>query len=236
MTEPYRVPRKNQIYRKILRGFFRTSFHFLGDVSIQGEEHIPPSGPYILAINHVSLLEIPFVGAFWPEFPEIIGAADVWRRPGQALFARLYHGIPVERGAYDRAALELVLDVLEQGYILLIAPEGTRSHTPGMQRAKPGIAFIADKAQVPIVPLGVVGTTEDFLKKGFTFQNPPLELRVGEPFHLPPIEGRGSERREARQANADRVMAHIAAVLPPEYRGEYENFKEYLSGRMRANS
>jgi len=228
MSSSYQVPFIYRIYRRILRVIFKIIFRLLGRVKLEGIENIPSDESYIIAMNHVSILEVPFVGAFWPDFPEIIGAADVWNRPGQALLARMYHGLPVRRGEYDRKVLELVINVLQSGKKLLIAPEGTRSHAPGMQRGKPGIAYIADKAQVPIVPLGIVGTTEDYIEKAFKGQRPLLEMRVGEPFHLPPVKGRGAERREKRQQNADIVMAHIAAVLPPEYRGVYSDFEKHL--------
>jgi hypothetical protein len=54
-------------------------------------------------------------------------------------------------------------------------------------------------------------------------------MHVGKPVNLPPITGRGAERRKARQRNADLVMAHIAALLPEEYRGFYENYQEFLT-------
>jgi 1-acyl-sn-glycerol-3-phosphate acyltransferase len=90
-----------------------------------------------------------------------------------------------------------------------------------MRQAKPGIAYLMDKAQVPVVPVGVVGTTEDLIHRALRLQRPKLEINIGAPLNLPPVEGRGRARREARQENADRVMAHIAALLPPDYRGVY---------------
>ncbi len=228
MSSSYNIPFINKIYRIILRAFFRILFRLLGPVRITGKENIPKEAPYVIAMNHVSILEVPFIAAFWPIAPEIIGAADVWNRRGQAIFARMYHGLPVHRGEYDRRALAIVIDILQAGKILLISPEGTRSHTPGLQRAKSGIAYIIDKTQVPIIPVGIVGTTEDYVKKGLSGKRPVLEMHIGKAIQLPPIEGRGEERRKARQRNADRVMAHIAAVLPPEYRGVYANFEELL--------
>ncbi len=90
-----------------------------------------------------------------------------------------------------------------------------------MRRARPGVAFIVEKAQVPVVPVGIVGTTDDFFKTAIRGQRRTLELRIGKPFLLPPVLGKGDERREARQRNADLVMMHIAALLPVQYRGYY---------------
>lgn len=230
MADTYQVPLFNQFARRIMRPSFRFAFRLLGSVRLMGFEHIPEKGAYVIAINHISLFEVPFMAAFWPTPMEIIGAADVWRRPGQSLIARLYHGIKVKRGQFDRRVFQETLRVLQSGKPLMIAPEGGRTHKPGLVRGKPGIAYIVEKARVPVVPVGIVGTTDDYLKKALTLKGPALEMRVGEPIRLPPIRGRGEERRVNRQRNADIIMAHIAKVLPPDYRGYYEDYQRFLTG------
>lgn len=207
--------------RPIIRFLLRTVFHILAPIKITGKKNVPLRTPYVLAMNHVSLFEAPFVGVFWPEQIEALGASDVWDRPGQKYLARLWGGIPVHRGEYDRAAMEGVISALRSGYPLLIAPEGGRTHTPGMRTAYPGIAYIIEQTGVPVVPVGVVGTTDDFFQKASKGKRPPLEMRIGKPFTLPPIEGKGEARRQARQNNTDLVMRHIAGLLPEEYRGVY---------------
>lgn len=212
--------------RSLLRGVFRGIFRLFTSIKVQGQENIPLRQAYLVAFNHVSIFDPAFVLAFWPETLEVIGAVEVWKRPGQDWLARLYGGIPVRRGEYDRQALEMALAALRAARPLLIAPEGGRSHQPGLRRAKPGIAYLVDEAGVPVVPVGVVGTTDDFLQKAMRGQRPPLEMRIGRPVLLPPLHGRGEERRLARQKNADLIMKHIAALLPLEYVGVYqeENF------------
>jgi 1-acyl-sn-glycerol-3-phosphate acyltransferase len=207
--------------RPFIRGLLRLVFFILAPVKITGKKNVPLRTAYIVAINHVSLFEAPFVGVFWPEQIEALGASDVWQRPGQNILARMWGGIPVHRGEYDRAAMEGVIAALHSGYALLIAPEGGRSHTPGMRTAYPGIAYIAEQAGVPVIPVGIVGTTDDFFKKASRGKRPLLEMRIGKPFVLPPVEGKGEARRLSRQSNADLVMRHIAGLLPEEYRGIY---------------
>ncbi len=224
----YRPPRYTRLTRPGLRSAFRAFFRLFSRVKICGRERVPEKGGYLIAINHVSLYEAPFVVSFWPTAPEVAGAADIWNRPGQSFFARSYGGIPIHRGQYDRRMLEMTLSVLRSGYPLMLAPEGTRSHQPGMGRAKPGIAYLMDKAQVPVVPVGVVGSTEDFVRRALRFERPPIEMYIGAPIRFAPVEGRGRARREARQKNADRVMAHIAALLPPAYRGYYAEQADQL--------
>jgi len=221
MAEFYQPPLHARIIRPVIRALFRAIFHLISRVKVSGVENVPKDGAYIIAINHVSLFEAPFVTAFWPTSFEIAGAADVWDRPGQGLLARLYGGIPIHRGQYDRNMLEITLSVLHSGRPLLLAPEGGRSHKLGMRRAKPGIAYLMGKAQVPVVPVGIVGSTDDFLARALRAERPDIEMTIGRPLHLPPVTGRGKARRETRQKNADMVMAQIAALLPLEYRGVY---------------
>lgn len=221
MTEKYSVPLKNRIFRFFIKPAFRLLFLALSRVTITGRENIPYGKPYMAAINHVSLFEPPFVAAFWPEMLEGMGASDIWKKKGQNILVDWYGGLKVHRGEYDRKLIDMVVNVLDSGYPMLIAPEGGRTHTPGMHRAMAGIAFILERAKVPVVPVGMVGTTDDFAKKAFSFKRPRIEMHIGKSFLLPPIEGSGQERREARQRNADLVMEHIAALLPEEYRGVY---------------
>lgn len=217
----YNVPPYRRITRMFLRAVFRLLFHILSDVRISGKENVPPEGPYLVAINHVSLFEPPFALAFWPVALEAVGAVEIWERPGQNVLARLYGGIQVHRGEYDRQLVEEMTAALKSGYPLLIAPEGGRTHTTGMRRANPGAAYIVDVVRAPVVPAGILGTTDDFLRRALRGERPVLEMRIGAPFNLPPLEGRGEARRLARQRNADSIMQHIAAMLPPEYHGVY---------------
>jgi 1-acyl-sn-glycerol-3-phosphate acyltransferase len=207
--------------RPLIRVIFGLIFHILSPIRIIGRKNVPLGKPYIVAINHVSLFEAPFIGVFWPEQLEVMGAVDVWSRPGQNILARLWGGIPVHRGDYDRALFDKVLAALAAGYPLLIAPEGGRSHKPGLRLAKPGIAYLAEKSGMPVIPVGIVGTTDDFWHKATKGQRPLLEMRIGKPVHLPPVEGKGELRRESRQRNSELVMRIIAGLLPEDYRGVY---------------
>jgi len=219
----YSVPLRNRIARRFLKPLFQGIFCLLANVTVTGKENVPFGRPYLAAINHISLFDPPFALTFWPEMIEAMGASTIWEKPGQAQLVRMFHAIPVHRGDYDRVLFDKVLSVLRSGYPLLIAPEGTRSHREEMGRARPGIAFIIEKSQVPVLPVGIVGTTDDFFKKAIKAERRTLELRIGKPVVLPAVEGKGDERHEARQRNADLVMAHIAGLLPEQYRGYYAN-------------
>ncbi len=221
MSAAYSVPLRFKISRPITKAVFRGVFHVLGRVKVTGQENIPYGKPYVVAMNHVSIFDPPLIGAFWPEQLEIIGAADVFDKPGQGQVLKIYGVIPVHRGDYDRALLTKIVRIIKSGFPLLIAPEGGRSHVPAMRRAKSGIAYMVEQTGVPVVPVGLVGTTEDFWQRAKRGERPQLEMRIGKPITLPEITVKGNERHEARQQNADLVMRHLAGLLPEEYRGVY---------------
>ena len=221
MSEPYRVPLRFRLSRPVLKAVFRLLFHILGQVKITGEEHILYRKPYVVAMNHISIYDPPLIGAFWPEELEIIGASDVFDKPGQGELLRAYGVIPVHRGEYDRSLMKRVVSAINVGHPLLIAPEGGRSHVTAMRRAYPGIAYIVEETGVPVIPVGLVGTTDDFWQRAKRGKRPHLEIRIGKPIELPPITEKGAARREARQHNADLVMQHLAGLLPEDYRGVY---------------
>ena len=230
MTAEYSVPLKTRITRRFMQVFFRTLFHFLGKVELYGMENIPDHGRYVIVFNHVSMVEIPFIAAFWPRTIEIIGALAVWSRGYQGIIARMWGGIQVDRTQYDRKVFKQVELILEAEQPLMISPEGTRSKEPGLLRGRPGVAYIIDKANVLVLPVAAVGNTYDFITEGFRFKRPTIQMIVGEPFDVPPVVGRGEVRRVSRQKNTDTMMARLAALLPEDYRGVYTEYEQILTG------
>ena len=117
---------------------------------------------------------------------------------------------------------------LRQGNVFGISPEGTRSKTGALIKAKTGIAYLVDLTEAPIVPIAVTGT-ETMMKDLLCLRRPYLTVRIGELFRLPRL--RESERSEDMHRHTDEVMCRIAALLPPEYRGvyaEHPRLKELL--------
>lgn len=217
----YRVPLYNRLARFLFKPVFRRLFYILGRVTLTGQENVPYGQPYLATFNHISIYDPALAVALWPEMIEFMGASEIWGKPGQGQLAWLYYGIKIHRGEYDRVVFDKALSVLDAGRPLLMSPEGGRSHATALRRAKPGLAFILERAHVPVVPVGIVGTTDDFLARALRGQRPLLEMRIGRPLWLPPVTGKGEQRRESRQHNADLVMAHIADLLPEHYRGVY---------------
>ncbi len=222
MSEEYHIPPFVMFRRKLLRFTFRPIFHLLIRVRITGKENIPMGQPYLIAANHVSIFEPPFILAFWPEIPEAIAGHDVWERGGQGKLVKWYGALPVHRGEYDRAIIKNMTSALQSGLPLLIFPEGGRSHNLGMRRAMPGVAYMVEKAGVPILPVAIKGTRDNALQLLRKLKRPTFEMRIGKPFTIPPITEKGEARREARQRNADAVMLKIASLLPEDYHGVYQ--------------
>jgi 1-acyl-sn-glycerol-3-phosphate acyltransferase len=221
----YQLTKQVRIFRWMLRPIFRVLFHVISDVRISGLENIPADGAYIIAINHISIIEPPFIIAFWPIAPEAVGAKEIWERKGQSLLAKLYGGIQVHRNEFDRQVIDKMIEVVASGRPLLIAPEGGRSHTPGMRKAYPGVAYIAARSRAPIVPVGIIGSTSDFLREALRFKRPVLEMNIGIPMELPVINGKGMHRRFELQKNSDLIMYKLAELLPPNYQGVYATGK-----------
>ena len=217
----YHISLGLRIRRVVAKTVIRLVFQAAGRVRVTGLQNIPRGKPYVAAINHISIYDPPLLLSLWPETLEAVGAVDVFDKPFQGDLLRIYGVIPVHRGQYDRELIDTMFAILRAGYPLMIAPEGGRSHGSGLRQAKPGVGYILAEAAVPVLPIGIVGTTDDLMKKALHFQRPSVEVRIGRPFSLPPIEGTGPARRAARQRDADLVMQHIAGLLPPEYRGVY---------------
>lgn len=217
----YQISSPVRLFRWIFRPLFRLLFYLISEVRISGLANIPDNGTYIIVINHISIVEPPFVIAFWPIAPEAIGAKEIWERKGQSLLAKFYGGIQVNRSEFDRQVIGKMISVVNSGHPLLIAPEGGRSHTPGMRTGFPGIAYLADKTKAPVLPVGIIGSTDNFLGQAFRFKRPILEMKIGKIISLPKIEGKGSQRRMQLQQNTDIVMYKLAELLPPSYQGVY---------------
>jgi 1-acyl-sn-glycerol-3-phosphate acyltransferase len=221
MNSKLRINWINRIFRALAKPVFRLIFFMLSPIKLSGLENVPKSGPYLIVFNHVSIFDAPFLVAFWPGTMEVLGADDVWNRAGQNLLARFWGGIPIRRGEIDRGAMEGMLMALRAGRPLLIAPEGGRSHQPGMRQAKAGIVYLVERTNVPVVPVGILGATPDYFQRAKQLKRPPLEMRVGKPFKVPECNDPELNPKDARQWKADAIMEKIAELLPPEYQGVY---------------
>ena len=214
----------------LLRRVFDFLFRVLCRRSVQGREHAPTQGPYVLVTNHLSRLDAPLIYGLVGGAHITGWAAEKYQRHWLfGTITRLGGGIFIRRGEVDRGALQAAVEWLRAGKVFGMSPEGTRSSTGALIRAKTGAAYLINETGAPVVPIAIVGT-ERALQTLVRLRRPVISVRFGKPLHLPPL---GQEDRTAAlRRNTDEIMCQIAAMLPPQYRGVYADhprLKELLS-------
>ncbi len=200
-----------------------TRVRVVGDI-----DAIPASGPVILASNHVSNLDGMVLGAWLvPRIPRrihMLGKKEMFEWPVVGYLARNGGVHPVDRARADVEAFRTAERILEQGHVLLIFPEGTRSRDGRLQRARDGLAMLALRTGSPIVPIGVADSDRVW-PRGQKLPRPRpgtrVTVRLGLPFRLADELPEGLSRKEAKAAATELIMRRIAALLPPRQRGAY---------------
>ena len=203
---------------RLLRVIARIITSLTTRVETIGSEHVPQQPPYLLVTNHLSALDIPVIQFVFPHNIRAFAAIEHKSHPLFGPILEASEAIWVRRGEVDRQALREALSVLERGEALGMAPEGTRAdESHALQPAKAGVAYIATRADVPIVPLGIAGT-EKIKHNVRRLRRTHVRVAVGEPFRLP---ASGHVRTKELREYTDLIMRRIADLLPPEYRGVY---------------
>lgn len=208
-------------YRRALRGIFRVLFRLLTRLEVSGIENIPKEGGFIFSTNHLSVIDPPLVFGWLERDDATTLVAKKHRR--NTFYRWLLNsvdGIWINRQEADFKALRAARKYLEEGGVLGIAPEGTRSSTGALIQGKTGVAYLADKANVPILPAAITGT-DGAVPQILRLKRPRITFQVGELLYLPPLER--TERDAALRRNTDELMCRIAAMLPERYRGVYQD-------------
>ncbi|MBN2394313.1 MAG: 1-acyl-sn-glycerol-3-phosphate acyltransferase [Anaerolineae bacterium] len=192
-------------------------FRLLTRLEVKGAENIPEEGGCLLVINHISRLDTPalLVTATRRIYPL---AADKYKNfPVFNRLLNISEAIWINRTEFDREALLKSIAVLKRGDVLGIAPEGTRSPSGALQKAKSGVAFLAARTGVPVIPVGITGTNtmvQDFSR----LRRMQICVTYGEAFYLPKY---GKLTADELDATTDLIMGRLAALLPPTHRGVY---------------
>ncbi|MFQ5578326.1 MAG: lysophospholipid acyltransferase family protein [Anaerolineae bacterium] len=204
---------------RVLRAIFKVIVAAAARVEVSGLENIPLKGPFILAVNHLTILEPPVLFVVLPIKRVTVFAADKWEQAfAIGWLLKRVGAIFVNRGTVDRRALRAALNVLKRGGVLGMAPEGTRSRTGSMIRAKPGIAYLATVANVPILPVGMSGQL-NFSRQWLRLKRLRLRINIGRLLYVPAVSG--ADKMARLQHYADQVMVAIARLVDPELRGVY---------------
>lgn len=185
---------------------------------------IPMAGPLILAVNHVNFLDAPiFMTHLQPRNVTALVKEETWKNPFMGALFNLWGGIPIKRGEVDRNAYNLARTSLNEGKILAIAPEGTRSKNGRLQIGHPGITMIAVKTNTPIIPVAFYGG-ELIWDNIHRLVRTPFHIRVGKIFTIDPALSLND--RDLRQKATDQIMYQVADLLPEKYRGVYSDFSK----------
>ncbi|HUF38060.1 MAG TPA: lysophospholipid acyltransferase family protein [Anaerolineales bacterium] len=210
---PRRLANRARIARicaALIRNLTRATF--------SGISNFPAAGPGIIALNHLGDADVAMIATALPVQPEALAKVELYDFPFVGWLVNTYGVIWVHRGTADRRALRAALDGLADGRFIAIAPEGRQSITGSLEEGTGGAAYLALKADVPVIPLALTGTQDSNVYGNWRrFRKPALTLTIGEPFRLEEV---GSPS-ETLHAGADAIMRRIAALLPESYRGVY---------------
>jgi 1-acyl-sn-glycerol-3-phosphate acyltransferase len=159
-------------------------------VRIRGGENVPQSGGYVIAPSHRSMMDIPFIAWLTPRQIRYMGKESLFKVPVLGTAFQALGGFPVARDGTDRKALREAIAMLQAGEPLLVYPEGTRQHGPKIQPLEPGAAYLALRAGVPIVPVGIAGSEEILRSHGRHIPSfHRVAMVVGKPLVSPPRDG-----------------------------------------------
>lgn len=180
---------------------------------VDGREHVPVRGAFIVAPVHRSNIDTLVVSAVTRRRLRFMGKDTMWkyRLPGR-LFTAL-GAFPVRRGTADREALRRCIEVVEAGEPLVIFPEGTRQSGPIVQPLFEGAAYVATRTGVPIVPVGI-GGSEAAMPKGAKMLRPVrVRVVVGEPLYPPTPGPSGRVPRSAVHTLTEELAAHLQKLF-----------------------
>ena len=200
-----------RVIRPVLEGLF--NFH------VSGLEHVPESGPFIVAANHANYLDGVVLGTALPRKIAFLVMPRVYRAtPLHPYFYRHIGSISIELSRPDPGAIRGALRVLERGGVVGIFPEGPFGRSGRLVRGQPGVALVALRSGVPVVPAAITGTARALWGRRWHIpRRIPLEVRFGRPlrFQRP---NRRPLTHTLREDVTGRIMAEIAAMLPAAQR------------------
>ena len=210
----------------VFKGILKPILMGLYSIRPEGRENLPKKGPAIIAANHLSFLDSFFIPLVVQKRKvTYLAKADYFKSWKTAWFFNMVGQIPTERegGKKSEHALNAALGVLNEGKLLGIYPEGTRSPDGRLYRGRTGVARLALTADVPVIPTGLIGTTEVMPKDAklpkFTGRL-PVRVRFGKPLDFSRFQGRERDRFALRSIT-DEIQYEIMQLSGQEYVDEY---------------
>lgn len=216
----------------ILRFLIRALFNLIARFEMTGKEYVPLTGGMVIASNHIGIVDILLVYYGIDRTDLFIPVAEKWEKTGWIRWlGKHLNFLFVDRYNPDLKALRRMIALMEEGKCLVIAPEGTRSHSGSLIEGKPGVAYLAARSGFPVVPIAITGTEDKVIFGNIKrFRKSTITLTSTKPFIIPPLP---KDNRDAALRKAtDEIMCQIAALLPERYRGvyaEHPRLKELLN-------
>jgi 1-acyl-sn-glycerol-3-phosphate acyltransferase len=207
--------------RNFLRWLLRAIVNLIATVEVRGYENVPESGAFVIATNHLGMLDAGMLFYALSRWDVFIPVAEKWEENGFLKWlGKYFNFIFIDRFNPDLKAMRRIIGLMEAGNILVIAPEGTRSRAGSMIEGKPGVSYLAAKLNRPIVPVGLAGTEDKVILDNIKhFRRSHIVVTAGKLFTLPPLPAK--ERDAALKQFTDEIMCQIAALVPEKYRGVY---------------
>lgn len=193
------------MFYKIFKVLCRFWFGTILKTRVIGAENIPKEGAFILASNHVSNWDPPFLGTFIDREICYMGKEELFKNPIMAWVCRSLHVFPVKRGAADKTAIKTAVKILRDGKCFGIFPEGTRSKTGKLGKAESGVSLIAAMTKSPIIPAAIVDTEKIFSRAVFL---PTPAVIYGSPL----IFSGSTKDKTALNDFAQEIMIEIAKL------------------------
>jgi 1-acyl-sn-glycerol-3-phosphate acyltransferase len=203
----------------LLRAVTTAGLSVLARIEAEGLENIPTSGPCIIAVNHLSKVDTPLLMSRLTRRTVMLANEKYRSSPIiNFVISEVGQAIYVTPNELDERALQDALSVLHSGGVIGLAPEGARSKTGGLMRARSGAAYLAVAANVPVVPVAAWGQ-ENWRSRMRSLRRIPIFVRAGKPLVFPP----GPATPQQLLQYTDAIMHALAAMLPESYRGVYGN-------------
>lgn len=168
--------------------------------------------------NHVGAVDPAIIGGWSPRPVWFMAKAELFRGSFGWLM-RAYHAFPVIRHSPDRAALKRAFELLKEGSVVVLFPEGHRSGDARLLRAEPGAGFIARRSGAPLLPIAITGTQNVLGRQQLLPRRADVDMTFGHAFELPERNLDGSPMDH--QQSADYLMTKVAELLPLENQGAY---------------
>jgi 1-acyl-sn-glycerol-3-phosphate acyltransferase len=210
------MSRRELISYAFVRTLIRVAMFLLTRPQVRGCEYLPVSGAAIVVSNHIAAIDPGILVGALPRPIALMSKIENYRGPLK-LFMPMVGAFTVRRGAADRRALATAEHVLQQGRLLAMFPEGTRSRDGALGAAHGGVALLALKSGAPIVPIALTGTPRVFQRRFPWLGCPRVTVTIGAPFCVEPLDR--PARREDRDRVTSLIMAHIAALLGQQESG-----------------